>query len=156
MKRTLKNVLYDAGAQLWADIITMKWVVILIIAYFVFMRNILYSLCPMVLLTGYPCPACGLTRAFVCMLQFDWSGALKVHPFIYIIVIYLFAFVWNRYIRLAQMGSKLTWAAILIIIAMLIYYIWRMIYIFPGEPPMSYYYRNLLAILKSIIQSARM
>jgi hypothetical protein len=49
------------------------------------------------------------------------------------------------------MGSKLTWAAILIIIAMLIYYIWRMIYIFPGEPPMSYYYRNLLAILKSII-----
>ena len=68
----------DAYALLWNDIKQAKWVIIFIIAYFAFMKNFLYSTCPSVLLTGYPCPACGMTRAAFCLLRMDFKGAFSI------------------------------------------------------------------------------
>lgn len=33
---------------------------------------------------------------------------------------------------------------VIIAVGMVIFYVWRMYKYFPGEPPMSYYYGNLL------------
>lgn len=36
--------------------------------------------------TGYPCPACGLTRAFSSLSTFDFVGAFRFNAFVYLIL----------------------------------------------------------------------
>lgn len=151
MKRTLKQIICDACALLRKDIKQAKWVIIFIIAYFAFMKNFLYSTCPSVLLSGYPCPACGMTRAAICLLRLDFRGAFSIHPFIYAVAAYATAFAINRYILQRKMGKFLKLALAGLMAGMIIYYIWRMLMYFPGEPPMSYYSRNLLSIALGLL-----
>jgi hypothetical protein len=39
-----------------------------------------FPLCPFASLTGVPCPACGLGRGTLALLQGDWAAALQLHP----------------------------------------------------------------------------
>lgn len=39
-------------------------------------------LCPFALMTGLPCPGCGMTRAVVALVHGEWSVALGYHPFV--------------------------------------------------------------------------
>ena len=148
MKRTLKQVLCDAFTLMWNDIKDAKWAIIFIIAYFAYLKRFLHSMCVMVWLTGYPCPACGMTRAAYCLLHLDFIDAWRMHPFIYAVVVYLFLFLWNRYVLLHKAGKIMKGLLIVLVAAMILYYIWRMFHYFPGEPPMSYYYNNLFSLLK--------
>ncbi|MGN1377748.1 MAG: DUF2752 domain-containing protein [Dorea sp.] len=109
----------------------------------------------MVWMTGYPCPACGLTRAAVCLLHLDLAGAWNMHPFIYAVVGYLFLFWWNRYILLRDMGKYMKYLLVMIVAGMIVFYIWRMLRLFPGEPPMSYYYNNMCLMLRKAITGVR-
>ena len=148
MKRTLKQVLCDAFTLMWKDIRDAKWAIIVIIAYFVSLKKFLHSMCLLVWLTGYPCPTCGMTRAAFYLIHLDFSGAWSMHPFIFVIVGYLFIFCWERYILRRKAGEKWKWLLSLLIAAMILYYIWRMIHYFPGEAPMSYYYDNLAMLIR--------
>ncbi len=139
MRRALK--------LLWKDIKDVKWAIIIIIAYFVLGRYFLYSLCPMVMVTGLPCPGCGLTRAGFALLRLDLAGAYRIHPFIYPIAGYIAVFGWNRYIMGRRMGKKLKAGLTVLMVLVILFYGWRMWMYFPGEPPMSYYERNLLRFL---------
>lgn len=103
------------------------------------------------LLTGYPCPACGMTRAAFCLFRMDFKGAFSIHPFIYAVAAYVAVFAVNRYILQRKMGKILKLALAGIMAGMIVYYLWRMILYFPGEPPMSYYSRNLLSIARSLL-----
>ena len=38
------------------------------------------SICPFYLITGLPCPGCGLTRAFVLISHGEWRQSLAFHP----------------------------------------------------------------------------
>lgn len=126
------------------DVLKSKWAIIFIIAYFGFLKKFFYSTCPIVIITGFPCPACGMTRAAFQLINLDFIGAFKTQPFIYGIVLIVFFFSFNRYILLRKTPEWLKWMTILLIIGMIGFYIWRMIVYFPGEPPMSYYPHNLL------------
>ena len=139
MRRALK--------LLWKDIKDIKWAIIIIIAYFALGRYFLYSLCPMVMVTGLPCPGCGLTRAGFALLRLDLAGAYRIHPFIYPIAGYIAVFGWNRYIMGRRMGKKLKAGLSVLMVLVILFYGWRMWMYFPGEPPMSYYERNLLRFL---------
>ena len=39
------------------------------------------SLCPFKMLTGFPCPGCGITKSLYFLYQGDWSKSLHYHLF---------------------------------------------------------------------------
>ena len=107
MRRSFKEILSDGIKLFIKDIKSAKWVIIFVIAYFAFLRNMIFSMCPMVMITGYPCPSCGMTRAGIRLLHLDFAGAWEIHPFIYGVVLLVILFAWNRYIRMRPMPKYL-------------------------------------------------
>lgn len=111
--------------------------------YLGFMHLVLHNGCPFVVFTGFPCPACGLTRAGIHLLKGEfllaWNMNLMIYP---LAVIAATAFVY-RYM-LGKSVKFLGKYLILTIVLMIVYYLYRMFTQFPGNPPMSYYYNNFL------------
>ena len=138
--------------KIFDDIKSARWAIIAIIAYFAIFRKYIYTICPVVLLTGIPCPGCGMTRALMCVLRLDFAGAWEMHPFIYPIIFLAILFFYNRYFR-ENKGMKV-WFVMMIMIAvgMIIFYVWRMCKYFPGDAPMSYYFGSVLGKIKRIMQ----
>ncbi len=143
-RRSLKEVLFSAYKLFLNDIKSAKWAVALVIAYFVLLKRALHSMCLMVLVTGLPCPGCGLTRAGVALLHLDFAGAWRLHPFIYPIVALIIVFAVRRYFLQSTDMKILNWCLIAVLAGMIFFYIWRMWRYFPGEPPMSWYRDNLM------------
>ncbi|MDO5589736.1 MAG: DUF2752 domain-containing protein [Lachnospiraceae bacterium] len=144
MKRSFKVIILEGFQQFIKDIKQTKWAIIAIIAYFAFVRKFIFSMCPLVMITGYPCPSCGLTRAGIRLLHLDFGGAWRMHPFIYGVVILVAVFCWNRYICLRQRQPKnMKLLAGTMIVFLVVFYIYRMVRYFPTQPPMNYYSNNL-------------
>ena len=148
MKRSIKQVCTDGWKLLAADIKREKWAVLAIAAYFLIMKRFMYSLCPMVTITGFPCPACGLSRAGFSLLKGHFLWAFEIHPFIYPIVLLVITFFVFRYI-LRKDTEILKKYLIALMVGLIVYYVYRMIRYFPGDSPMSYYRHNYIrAILE--------
>ena len=148
MIQNYKNYFRRVVKKIVGDLLTVKWAIIIIIAYFAILKNYLYSLCPSVIITGYPCPACGLTRAGFSVLQGNFALAAQINVFIYPVMLFILIFCVNRYLLLRETPQWMYWLLAGIIIWMIIYYIYRMKRYFPDTPPMTYYYDNLLERLK--------
>lgn len=139
----VKQILTDCVSMIWKDIKDYRWMLIAISAYFVVIWKFLHTSCYVVELTGFPCPACGLTRAGFAVLRGEFGTAWHIHLFIYpILCLLLMAFV-KRYFLKQTLTSLKKWL-ILILVLMIGYYVYRMIRYFPGDPPISYYGNNLL------------
>ena len=82
-------------------------------------------------LTGFPCPACGLTRAGIRLLHLDFKGAWKMHPFIYAFAAGVVIFAWKRYICKKLIGKWFKTGCVVCVVLMVIYYVWRMYRYFP-------------------------
>lgn len=106
MKRSFKTIISEGYEQFIKDIKQTKWAIIVIIAYFVFGRKFIYSICPLIMLTGYPCPSCGLTRAGIQLLHFDFAGAWHMHPFIYVVAILVFCYCWEPLYQASVKAAK--------------------------------------------------
>ncbi len=151
----------DAVKKIRTDIYDARWAIILIIAcfasYFLFFSHYLYSLCPVRMITGFPCPACGLTRAGFRLLRLDFAGAWEIHPFIYGIVILAALFCLNRYFLKGQPLRRFLYlAAGLTLAGMIVFYLWRIFTRFPGEPPMEYYSGNLINRILTLLGQPRL
>lgn len=144
MRYDLRQRITEGIQLFYRDIKSARWAVMLVIAYFVFLKKVLHSLCPVVLITGFPCPGCGLTRAFFRALRLDFAGAWETHPFIFAVLILAVVFGAERYVCQSRGMKASKWLAIAVMTGMVVFYIWRMLYLFPDVPPMTYYYRNLL------------
>ncbi len=137
MKRSFKTIISEGYEQFIKDIKQTKWAIIVIIAYFVFGRKFIYSICPLIMLTGYPCPSCGLTRAGIRLLHLE----LQEHG----ICIHLS--MWLQFLYFAIAGTVISGSvhnrqpksmkilAGIALVALVIFYIYRMVCYFPGEPP---------------------
>jgi hypothetical protein len=92
---------------------------------------------------GIPCPGCGMTRAAVYLLSFDFKNAFFFHPLIFIMPFLLIVFLYQD----TKLFQKLAHSKIFIgsIIALfIIVYIIRMILYFPDTEPMDYFHNPII------------
>lgn len=139
MKRRPEQILREAFSTAISDLKKIWPAVAAFGGYFLVGRKFLYSLCPSVVFTGFPCPGCGLTRATVSILKGRFADAWYLNPFSYAILLFVFVFGVRRYLMQKETKSLLKWM-IVIGAGMVIFYIYRMIRYFPNRPPMTYYY----------------
>lgn len=150
MRATAK--IKKAFQLIWLDIKAL-WLFVVCVAIYICIANFVFeTMCPFAIVTGLPCPGCGLTRAAFCVLRLDFAGAFEMHAFIYpCIVIAVICFI-NRYFlekkNFMPMGLIITVGCI-----MIIYWIWRLFTIFPGPEPMNYRERNVLGIVRELISN---
>ena len=147
MDRT-NRLLTQAGREnLKQDICNYYKGILVVLVYIIVMDCFFGRMCPMVLLTGFPCPACGLTRAGLYVLTLNWDLAWQMNPMIFPIGIAIVYAVVCRYVRGVTIYG---WQILVALLAVLLIgcYLYRIITGFSWEAnthsPMAYSPHNLL------------
>lgn len=138
MKNILKNI--------YNDIMHIKTFIIIFIIAFISLNLLFHKICLISIITGFPCPGCGMTRAFVNLLTFHFKDAFYWSPSIFLWVPLLIYGILNRYIF--KCSNKIFTILLCITgIITIIIYIVRMITLYPDNAPMVYYENNLMHLL---------
>lgn len=100
--------------------------------------------CPMRILTGLPCPACGTLRSILALLRLDIGEMLWYQPVLPLVLAAFLFFCYIRYYK-KQSRKKLFYTMIsLIILISCAVYVYRMRVYYPNRPPLEYTHGNLL------------
>lgn len=99
--------------------------------------------CPIYRFLGIPCPSCGMTRAFFCLLNRDIGGAFSMNPLIFTLPIFLVFLLYRKTRKRAFF--------IMIILFFAVYAV-RMIILFPHTPPMTFNDKSILSAVIDIIR----
>ena len=133
----------DAGKRVMKDVKDCWKGVLAAVVYLVALTLLTHEACPMRLVFGIPCPACGMTRAFWYLATLRPVEAWQMNPFAFPFLAFAVWFGIRRYL----LGRKVLFTKIaiaLLFIGMIVFYIYRMIYFFPGEEPMTFYRHSVL------------
>ena len=117
---------------------------IAVIIYTVLVKLIFHAFCPMVVVTGFPCPGCGMTRSLFFLLTGRIGQSVWIHPMGIPIAGLICYFLWNRYI-LGRTAKGMKGLIIVAIVLLVVLYVWRMHLYFPSRPPYVYAEDNILA-----------
>lgn len=129
--------------------------ILFIIIIYLFLTNFT---CLIKLFTGFPCPACGITRAYKSLLNLDFTSAFRYHPLFLFLPIVLMIIIFSKKPILGSEKRQMIFYILTFTIIFSVY-IYRMITMFPDTPPMDYntnsklylYYLKLKSLLNIII-----
>ena len=96
------------------------------------------STCLLYNVAGFPCPACGLTRAWLSALTGQFSLALHYHPLFWSAPLVLLPFL--KVTDKVKIRYGLLFLALFIVV-----WVYRMAVYFPGAPPMNFNEGSLVA-----------
>lgn len=133
MKRNMKQ----AAGRLWKDIKEYKWLGAVLVLYYIAVKRVFDAFCPLVIVTGFPCPGCGMTRALFFVLTGQFARAWNINPLIYGWILLALYIGIQRYVR----GRKAVgWRTMLGVIALVMIgvYLYRMYRYFPNRAPMTF------------------
>jgi len=124
------------------------WVVLIIVSYSVIAWLFTGTSCISASITGFPCPACGVSRAFFELMDGNFSASLHYHPLLIpgITISCAYFILWLTNEKMPRQTDKVLIPVIIIIITV---YMARIILMFPDEYPMVY---NENAIFPRIIR----
>ena len=133
-----------------ADVFRVTLICISVISLMILIRIAGGSGCLIKSVFGIPCPACGMTRAWLSFCRGDFAGAFMFHPLFLLpaIIVVLFIFI-PRVRRYRQ--STVLWAPV-ILLSISVYAV-RMYYYFPNVPPLDFNYHALFVRLGRMILS---
>lgn len=139
----MKERLRSAGLRIWKDIREYRMFILAFAAYDALVQLLFRAFCPMVIVTGFPCPGCGMTRAVFYFATGQFEKGWRMNPLgiLWLVLALYFAVMRYWFSRPAkgvlQIGGILAGC-------MLALYLYRMYRFFPGEPPLVYEEGNLL------------
>lgn len=136
MRKTGKRICQDIK-NLWPAAVALA-------VYTVLVNFIFHSFCPMVIITGVPCPGCGMTRSLFFLATGRIGKSLWIHPMGIPIAGLILYFLWNRYV-LEKNAKGMKVLIIVAIVLLVVLYIWRMHLYFPDRTPYVYVEDNILA-----------
>lgn len=105
------------------------------------------SACPIALLTGLPCPGCGLTRACIAALTLHWKEAFALHPLFLLIPVVGALVVLGTAKPAVCRTRPFEFGTIALAAVFLVCYVVRMILLFPHTAPYAYNYTSLLGLI---------
>lgn len=114
-----------------------------VILYFV-MHALFDAFCPSVLISGFPCPGCGMTRAVLYLFSGQFARSWNINPAAALWVLWAVYFAVERYGR-GRGNKMIVRSACGILLFMVIAYIIRMYLYFPDRPPYTYTRNNLFS-----------
>lgn len=141
--RKMKRRLHVAAARLWDDIKACKIFILAFVIYDMLVQLVFHAFCPMVIVTGLPCPGCGMTRAVFCFATGQFDKGWELNPLGILWLALAVYFVLMRYWLLKEAKGVLQAGGVLAA-GMLVYYVYRMYMYFPGKAPICYTSGNLL------------
>lgn len=109
------------------DICRTRTALIIILSYMAITQFLFHTVCPFLILTGRPCPACGLTRAAFCVLSLRFAKAWEMNASIYLWMPFLLYLCVFRYI----LGRKPPLAlpfTVTVCLATYGIYLWRLVH----------------------------
>lgn len=117
-------------------------VIVGLVIMFWAMDRLFHTVCPLRFITGVPCPGCGITRAFLKVLHLDLVGATRMHPFWIPVLLLAVCYIAVRYLvadeaRRDNINRVLFRIGIVVAALGIVYYIYRMVTVFPGPAPME-------------------
>ncbi len=139
------------GKRIVSDIRNYYIAILLFIALNIVVRAVFHAFCPFLIITGFPCAGCGMTRAVICLLTGQFTRGMNLNPAAPFWIAWIVFFLYTRYVR----GENSKWVKILlgiVVVITLAVYFYRMLTQFPGNPPMTYYRNNILAKYSTILR----
>ena len=76
--------------------------IVLIAVYIIAGNFVMGKICPLRMVCGLPCPGCGITRAFLLVIQGKFYEATVMHPFWIPLLLFVILYLGFRYL-----GGKL-------------------------------------------------
>ena len=147
----MKHSTCDRGLSLFIKEINDNYIGIsLVIVYCLVMHALFHYVCPFRLLTGIPCPGCGLSRAGIALVTFRLDRVMFYNPVIIPIALYAVYWAACRYI----LGRKVRYqTAFIILLAVLLFalYFYRLAAFFPNHRPMEYVPENFFSPIYRLI-----
>jgi len=124
---------------------------LLAVLVFFLMDAIVGKVCAWRFILGIPCPACGMTRAWGLLLHGKFVEAFYMHQMYPFVVLGGCLFVYTRYIskRYSKIWSRY---GIILLLASITLYIYRMVSWFPNQAPMLYDADSILGRIITLIQ----
>ena len=109
--------------KLKEDIYNIRYALAMIIVYMVVTQIIFGSVCPMVIIFKYPCPACGLTRACISILTGHFMKAVDYNVTAYL---WMPLIAWLFIMRYFTNKKKIYWEIPVIFVGMMtiFYYVY--------------------------------
>ncbi|MDO4285889.1 MAG: DUF2752 domain-containing protein [Eubacteriales bacterium] len=123
--------------RLRAEWKSMLLVAAALLAYRFVMLRLYHATCPSVIVSGLPCPGCGLTRAVLLLLRGEWAASAAMNPMAVPVLLFAgYCLIWHfvKGTRIPGFGVIVT-ALSLAAIAVFCY---RMALYFPDRTPCVY------------------
>lgn len=136
------NQISAAWKQCKADLFRYRIFLLSAFVYLLCTQLIFHKICPIAIITGFPCPGCGITRAFLLLLTGHPALAWKMNPCIYLWIVFFILFFFSRYIKNDQ--KMLNRAIISAGILSIAVYAVRMFLYYPNRIPYVYNDRSIL------------
>ena len=144
MKREIRNALPVIWGRIKQDIGQHGAGVLAVVVLYFVMHALFGAFCPSVIVTGFPCPGCGMTRAVLYLLKGQFLRSWALNPAAGLWGLWALWFAFERYIR-GQKCKGLTWALCGIALFMISVYLIRMVRYCPDRPPYVYTPNNLFS-----------
>lgn len=90
--------MYDIINRIKADLINYKKTLLILIIILLFLQITFNNVCPMKIIFGIPCPACGLTHSCFYILTFRWRKAFESNPTGFLWFISIITLLYYRYV----------------------------------------------------------